>query len=389
MKKKLIGLMLVLTMTASLVACGKKSEKKDEDTSFAAINAEEYAGTVTKNAGIYKKYASLPEYKGIEIETDLSSYVVTEEKINSYIKEALEYYSTVEKITEGQTKKGDTIQLDYSGTLDGVAFSGGTATDVTYEIGSGKYIADLDNGLAGITVGETVDIPCKFPETYASADLAGKDVIFTVTVKNIQKEIIPDLTDDWVKANSKTIGLEASTVDEFNGKVKTYLEEEAKSNMATAKYQAVYNKIKDDIKVTDFPSKELNVLLETLNNNVKKEFEQNGATYNITSLDDYIVNVYGFEDKAAFDEYSQTYAKDYMTEKMFLTIVADENNITVTADEIKDTGAELASYYGYDSYQEILDEYGLSMNSEIGYQVLYQKVVEFVASEAKVTDKAN
>lgn len=74
---------------------------------------------------------------------------------------------------------------------------------------------------------------------------------------------------------------------------------------------------------------------------------------------------------------------------MIITMIAADNNITVEADEINSTGEELASYYGYNDYQEILDTYGREMNSEIGYQVLYQKVVEFVCDNVTVNDTSS
>ena len=74
---------------------------------------------------------------------------------------------------------------------------------------------------------------------------------------------------------------------------------------------------------------------------------------------------------------------------MIVTIIAADNDIEVEADDITSTGEELASYYGYNDYQEILDTYGEEMNSEIGYQVLYQKVVEFVSDNVTVNDTSS
>ncbi len=95
-----------------------------------------------------------------------SDYVVLDSDVEDYIKSMLESKATTNVITEGTTKAGDVIKLDYSGKLDGTAFSGGTATDVTYTIGSGKFIEDLDKGLVGLTVGQETDITCVFPESY-------------------------------------------------------------------------------------------------------------------------------------------------------------------------------------------------------------------------------
>ena len=178
--------LLVGALAASLVACGK-TEKKEAKASTAntEINAEEYAGTITSNAGVYKTFVNLSDWKGMSVDLKESDYVVLDSDVEDYIKSMLESKATTNVITEGTTKSGDVIKLDYSGKLDGTAFSGGTATDVTYTIGSGKFIDDLDKGLVGLTVGQETDITCVFPESYYNSDLAGKTTVFTVTVKSI------------------------------------------------------------------------------------------------------------------------------------------------------------------------------------------------------------
>ncbi|MGN0320987.1 MAG: hypothetical protein ACI4D1_08750, partial [Lachnospira sp.] len=78
--------------------------------------------------------------------------------------------------------------------------------------------------------------------------------------------------------------------------------------------------------------------------------------------------------------------KQYLLQKMIIRIIAADNNITVEAEESNSTGEELAAYYGYDGYQEILDTYGKEMNSEIGYQVLYQKVTDYICENVTIND---
>ena len=76
-----------------------------------------------------------------------------------------------------------------------------------------RFITDLDQGLVGLNVGQEYDIPCTFPSDYSSSDLAGKSVIFTVTVHSITKKTIPELTDEWVAANAESMGIEGTTVE--------------------------------------------------------------------------------------------------------------------------------------------------------------------------------
>ncbi|MBO5458922.1 MAG: FKBP-type peptidyl-prolyl cis-trans isomerase, partial [Lachnospira sp.] len=161
MRKKLFSVMLAATLMASLTACGGKKQETTTtgSTSNKEITAEEYAGTITSNAEVYKQYLTLPEYKGIQVTVDRTTLEVTDDDVESYVSNLLSQYADTETITEGVTAVGDTITLDYSGKLNGEAFSGGTATDASYTVGSGKFISDLDKGLAGLTLGQKYDIP--------------------------------------------------------------------------------------------------------------------------------------------------------------------------------------------------------------------------------------
>lgn len=165
MKKKLVSLMLVAAMTASLTACGSKKTEEPTSTVHKSITAAEYDAAIHTDAAIYKKAFTMPEYKGIQVTVDKSVLNVAESDVDDYInKNIVSAEATTENVTSGVTADGDTVILDYSGKLDGEAFSGGTATDTTYTIGSGNFISDLDKGLVGLTVGQEYDIPCTFPD---------------------------------------------------------------------------------------------------------------------------------------------------------------------------------------------------------------------------------
>ena len=357
--------MLAASLAVSLTACGGKKTSQDNAASTVnkEVTAEEYAGTITSNADVYKQYVTLPDYKGVEVSVDRSSLTVSDDDVESYISKLLSQTATTETVTEGVTASGDTVKLDYSGLLNGEAFSGGTATDASYTIGSGKFITDLDQGLIGLTVGQEYNIPCTFPSDYSSSDLAGKDVIFVVPVKSI-------------------LGVEATTVAELRSYVKDYLTSQAESTFASDKYQAVYSKLSENLTPSGYPQEELDSLVNTLKSNVESEFNSYGSSYGISDLDSYLSQVYGFESQDAFNDYAVEYAQQYLLEKMVLTLIASNEKITVSADEINDMGAQLADYYGYTNYQEILDNYGNEMNSEVGYEVLYQKVQNFLNDNA-------
>lgn len=392
MKKKLFSVLLVGALAASLVACDSKKKEVDKTPSTVntEINADEYAATITDNAGIYKTFVSLSDWKGMSVDLAESDYKVTDSDVEDYIQSLLEATATTDAQTTGTTKSGDTIKLDYSGKLDGTAFSGGTATDASYTIGSGKFIDDLDKGLVGLTVGVETDIPCTFPESYQNSDLAGKQVVFTVTVKEIDVKVVPELNDEWVTANASKLGVsdaELTNVEDLRAYVKNYLETQAASNRSSTVFETAYSQMSDGLDVSEYPSEELADLLKTLNNNIDSEYQSYSSSY--SSKEDYLKSAYKFESMDAFNEYADNYAKQYLLQKMIITMIAADNNITVSEDDINSTGEELASYYGYNDYQEILDTYGKSMNAEIGYQVLYQKVVEFVCDNVTINDKSS
>ena len=385
MKKKFMSVMLAATLVVSLVGCGKKNNNNTatdaDDTSNKAITAEEYNATIASNAAVYKKYITLPEYKGIAVSVDKSSLTVSDDDVETYISNILSSYATSEQVTEGTTARGDTISLDYSGKLDGVAFSGGTATDVSYTIGSGKFITDLDQGLVGLNVGQEYDIPCTFPSDYSSSDLAGKSVIFTVTVHSITKKTIPELTDEWVAANAESMGIEGTTVEALRKETREYLENSGKSTYDNNKYSAVYEVIKKDITVNGYPQAELDSLKSILKQNMEAEYNQYQSYYSAQGISDfssYLSSVYNLSDDAAYDDYATQTAQEYLLEKMVLTIIAADNGIDVSADDINEIGATYASYYGYTDYQEILDTYGNEMNAELGYEKLSEKVQSFL-----------
>ena len=392
MKKKLFSVLLVGALAASLVACDSKKKEVDKTPSTVntEINADEYAATITDNAGIYKTFVTLSDWKGMSVDLAESDYKVTDSDVEDYIQSLLEATATTDAQTTGTTKSGDTIKLDYSGKLDGTAFSGGTATDASYTIGSGKFIDDLDKGLVGLTVGVETDIPCTFPESYQNSDLAGKQVVFTVTVKEIDVKVVPELNDEWVTANSSKLGVsdaELTNVEDLRAYVKNYLETQAASNRSSTVFETAYSQMSDGLDVSEYPSEELADLLKTLNNNVDSEYQSYSSSY--SSKEEYIKSAYKFESMDAFNEYADNYAKQYLLQKMIITMIAADNNITVSEDDINSTGEELASYYGYNDYQEILDTYGKTMNAEIGYQVLYQKVVEFVCDNVTINDTSS
>ncbi len=165
MKKLTAILLTAVLMMAFLTGCGKDREL------YSKANLE--------------KYIELGEYKGIEIDTSSDEFA---EYYNEIFKSDITNYGLYKELTEGTVENGDTVNLDYEGKLDGVAFDGGTATGADLEIGSGTFIDDFEEELIGVAVGETKDVTATFPNPYTNnPDLAGKEAIFTCKINYINR----------------------------------------------------------------------------------------------------------------------------------------------------------------------------------------------------------
>ena len=206
MQKRLIAAIAVCALSVSAIGCG--------------------SGTGTaKNSKIrsydVEKYVTLGDYDGMEVEV-AGDFDVSDDEVVDYINGMLTYYPSYEDTDKQTVEEGDCVNIDYEGKKDGVAFDGGTAQGYVLEIGSGTFIEGFEEGLIGVNVGDTVDLNLTFPENYQSADLAGADVVFTVTVNKIVKKVeasYDQLTDEYVASN-----LNYESVDALYNETKSYLE---------------------------------------------------------------------------------------------------------------------------------------------------------------------
>ncbi|MEE0058036.1 MAG: FKBP-type peptidyl-prolyl cis-trans isomerase [[Bacteroides] pectinophilus] len=388
MRKSYLAAALMLTMALTFTACGKPGDNGSEAGTKGSTSGVNYSEQLQKDFETYKQYVNLGEYKGVEVEVDRSALDVTQDQITAYIDNIRSSKGENTEVTTGTTKLGDKIKLDYSGTLNGVAFSGGTATDVEYTIGSGRFIEDLDKGLAGLEVGREYDIPCHFDDSYSNSDLAGKDVNFNVKVNAIVTTTLPEYNDDFVKTIVATgsYDTQAQTTDEFTKYVEQTLKDSAQQSFDSNKYSAVWDKINETTTVSGYPEDEIADLKQTINDNVKSEYSYYGTYYSgIDSFESYLKNVYGFADEAAFNEYADQYARNYLKEKMILTLIGEKESVTVSDDEINEYGELIASQNNYDSYQSMLDSLGQKSDDvklEVGYAVLADKVSDILLNNA-------
>ena len=178
---------------------------------------------------------TLGEYKNLTVPTH--EHPVTEESVKERIERDRERVSRFVDISDRAVENGDTVNLDYLGTVDGVAFAGGTAQDQTLVIGSGHFIPGFEEQMVGMSIGEEKDIPVTFPEQYHSEELAGKAAVFHVKLNGIQKKELPELDDDFAMDVS-----DFNTYAEYEADIRKKLKEEAQKSLDVERENALIDK---------------------------------------------------------------------------------------------------------------------------------------------------
>ena len=402
------GIAAAAISALTLAACGGGSSQYGDSTASAAVAAKDYNDFYKHTADVYKNYVQLGEYKGLDVtKIDRSNEEISDEDVDGQIEALKAQFTQNDDVTEGgTTQKDDIITIDYTGKIDGVAFENGSAEGASYTVGSGQFIEDLDKALEGKQAGKEFDVNVKFPDDYGDEELNGKDAVFTVKISQIFRPAVPEINDEFVKTHADDLAKEGfgsglATVDALKNGIKTSLAESAKMSNDQQVLSEVLEQLKEKSEIKDYPAQELESLKTNRKKNLEQELEQynsymsqlsgamtytdeNGQEVTTEStettaamtLDEYVQGSYGAE---SADAYIDEFSKGYLATKMLVSLIGAENNVNVGVDDINKAGEELATYYGYPSYQDIVEQYGAEVNCDTGYQVLYNKVATLIA----------
>ena len=260
---------------------------------------------------------------------------VTDEDIQEAIDKALEELAEPVDLDENATvEDGDTVVMDYVGKLDGEAFEGGSATDSSHEVllENSTFIDGFDAGLVGMKAGETKDLNLTFPDPYEkNPDLAGKAVVFTVTIDSIERTKAPELTDTLVTENPNIFGKDISTADAYREQVKKDLKEGYEAENKTKLINAAWKDVLESSTYTSYPDGLVDEYTDTL----LDYYEHTVAAANEMHLKEY-VKEQGYESVTAFKEAVVIpEAEDIIKEKLALYAAAKATGVSVTNDEAK------------------------------------------------------
>ncbi|MDE6565523.1 MAG: trigger factor, partial [Clostridia bacterium] len=185
---------------------------------------------------------TLGEYKGLKLKKVSSK--VTDEMIAEEITKAQEKAGAWEDVTDRACQKFDTVVIDYSGSVDGVKFEGGTAEKQNLELGSGMFIPGFEEQVEGMKIGEEKDITVKFPEEYGAENLAGKDAVFAIKLHEIKKKVLPEVNDEFAKDVS-----EFDTVEDYKADIKAKLQKTAEDKANREMENALLDKIAENTEI--------------------------------------------------------------------------------------------------------------------------------------------
>lgn len=216
----------------------------------------------------------LGQYKGIEIEK--REYNVTDDAVDYAMEQERQKLARLVDV-ERPVQNGDTVNLDYSGSVSGIKFDGGTAEGATLEIGSHTFIDGFEDQMIGMTVGEERDLNVTFPEKYHSEALAGAEAVFHVKVNGIQVKELPEMDDEFAKDVS-----EYDTLDELRAAKREELEKRAAEDARIAKENAVVAKVVDNAEV-QVPDVMIERQIDSIINDIRYRLSMQGV-----SLEDYM-----------------------------------------------------------------------------------------------------
>lgn len=381
-------------VTPMLAGCGAEtattdgSSEQPETTATqvtksdtAAENSEKTAPTFDFSAGIDENghwtgvkaldYVKLPsDYKSISIPA--SEVTPSDEEVQSMISSITSGYATLEQVTDRAVADGDTVNIDYVGSVDGTEFEGGSTqgNGTVVTIGVTQYIDDFLDQLVGHKPGETFDVNVTFPEDYGVEELNGKDAVFSVTINYIQETKQPDVTDEWVEQTLKgKYGW--TTVAEMDKEIRDGLQYKH-----SADYVRSY--ILENSEVSEIPAS----IVDQQAAQLVYQYEYYANMYG-TDLASFLKMSAGVETTDELVEKNKESLTDAAKVYLVFQAVAEDADIEVSPDELTNY---LTSVSGNSDTASLETKYG---KGYLALQALVQKTGEYLVSQAVVTDDAS
>lgn len=310
------------------------------------------------------------KYKGIKVEP--VDTTVTDEEVEEEIGNELKKNARQVEISDRPAKTGDIVYIDYSGSVDGELFDGGTAEDQRLELGTHTFIDNFEEQIEGHNIGDEFDVNVTFPEKYQEKSLAGKAAVFEVKLKGITEKQIPELDDDFVSDVS-----EFETVDEFRADICKTLEDRKTVAARNKKEDEAVKALVEDSRL-EIPQAMIDTEADQLIQNYDNRLRSQGL-----GLSQYMKYTGMTIDSLRDDMKEQ--AKLNIESRLVLEAVADAENITITDEEYEDELQKMADSYSMplDNMKNLITE---SEKKAINTDLRIKKAVDIIIDNS-VEDK--
>ncbi len=314
-----------------------------------------------------KPDVTLGEYKGVEVKREHT--LVTEDEVNAEIEKERNKQAAEVSVDNRAVAEGDTVNLDYSGSVDGVKFAGGTAEAQTLKIGSHTFIPGFEEQMVGMNIGEEKDLEVTFPEEYHAKELAGKKAVFLVKVNGITETQLPALDDDFAKDIS-----EFDTLDEYKADVRAKLEAQAAERDNNAFTNAVIEKVMENATV-EIPEAMVERQIDSMVRNFEARLAQQGL-----KLADFIK--YTGQDEKSFRNQYREQAEKSVRANLVLEAVENAENFEATEEEIDAEIVKFAGQIGQD-VENLKKNLTEGDREYFKADVIRDKAVKFLCDNAK------
>ncbi len=318
-----------------------------------------------------KPEVKLGAYRGVEVESEEEE--IDEEAVDEHIEGLRQQHARMVDVEDKDREAAaeDLVLIDFCGYIDGEPFEGGEATDYSLEIGSNTFIPGFEEQLIGMKVDEEKEIKVTFPEDYRNEDLAGKEAVFQVTLKQIKQKELPELNDDFVKEISEFDNLEDFRVDKANK-----LRENAEQKARTALETAVIEKVSENAEV-DVPE----TLVERQLDNMLQEMEQY-LRYQGLDLEKFLQVTQKKEEDLREEQREE--AEKRVKANLVLDAIIKEEGLEASEEELQEKIEELANQYG-DSAERVRDVFEKQGRLDmIREEIRMRKLIDFLVDEAEV-----
>lgn len=315
-----------------------------------------------------KPEVTLGEYKGVEVKK--AEAVVTDEDVENELTAARKKNGRLIDVEDGAIEDGDNTIIDFTGYIDDKTFDGGAGTDYPLVIGSHSFIEGFEDQLIGKKKGETCDVNVTFPAEYHADELAGKPAKFVVTIKEVKRNELPELNDEFASEVS-----EFETLDAYKADLQKKLAETKEKQASAENENKVVQKVVDNATM-DIPAPMVDQQVTNMINDYARRMQSQGL-----SLDQYLQFTGTTLDQ--LKEQMQPQAESRIRARLVLEAVAKAENIEVSEETVEAELKKMAETYKMEVEQvkNIMGEDGLKQMKE---DMAVQEAADFLVAQAKL-----